>query len=326
MLDIKLIKTNPEVVKNNLKIRNQVEKIKWVDEISENHDNSIKIKKELDFLRHKRNTISEEVNLLKQDGKDISEKVQEIKELPHKIKELEENYEHLQYDIKEKLSNFPNLLDKTVPVGKDDNDNKLLKTFGKIPKFKFPVKDHTDLALNIGLLDLEKASKLSGARFYYLKNELVKLNLALINFALDLLRKKGFNLIQPPYLLRKSALSGAITFSTFEEAIYKIENEDLYLIGTAEHAINAFHSNETLDEKDLPLRYAGISSCFRKEAGAHGKDTKGIFRVHQFEKVEQFVFCTPDQAEKEFNFLLKNLEEIYKALKLPYRLVLLCSG
>src|SRR3989344_4817054 len=210
MLDIKFVKSNQEVVKKNLKNRNQLEKINWVDEIIKNYDNSIKIKKELDELRHKRNAISEEINLLKKQGKDISGKINEIKELPHKIKELEENYEHLQQNIKDKLSNFPNILDKSVPVGKDDNDNKILKTTGKTHKFKFNVKDHTDLALNLGLLDLERASKTSGARFFYLKNELVKLNLALINFALDSLRKKGFNLIQPPFMLRKSAIAGAI--------------------------------------------------------------------------------------------------------------------
>ena len=326
MLDIKFVKSNQEVVKKNLKIRNQLEKIKWVDEIIKNYDNSVKIKKELDFLRHKRNTISEEINILKKQGKDIAEKIKEIQELPHKIKELEENYEHLHYNVREKLSNLPNILDKTVPIGKDEKDNKILKTVGKIPKFKFTPKDHTDLALNLNILDLERASKVTGARFYYLKNELVTLNQALLNFALDLLKKKKFTLVQPPYLLKKEAISGAITFSTFEDTIYKIENEDLYLIGTAEHALNAYHLGDTINGEDLPLRFAGISPCFRKEAGAHGKDTKGIFRVHQFEKIEQFVFCKPEQAEKEFNFLLKNLEELFKSLKLPFRLSLLCSA
>jgi len=326
MIDIKFIKSNPEIVKNNLKVRNQIEKIKWIDEIIKDHDLSLKLKKDLDDLRHKRNTISEEINFLKKENKDISNKIKEIKELPNKIKELEENYEHLQTNIKNKLSNIPNIIDKIVPVGKDEKDNKILKSVGKIPKFKFKFKDHTDLALDLNLLDLEKASKVAGARFYYLKNDLVKLNYALINFAMDFLRKKKFSLLQPPYMLRKEIISGAITFATFEDTIYKIENEDLYLIGTAEHAINALYFNETFDESQLPQRFAGISPCFRKEAGAHGKDTKGIFRVHQFEKIEQFIFCTHNQAEKEFNFLLKNLEEIFKALKLPYRLVLLCSA
>ncbi len=326
MLDIKFVKSNQEVVKKNLKNRSQLEKIKWVDEIIQNHGKSIKIKKELDSLRNKRNVISEEINILKKQGKDTSQKIKEIKELPHKIKELEENYEHLTHDVKNKLSNLPNILDSSVPIGKDEKDNKIIKVVGKLPRFKFSIKDHTDLALALNVLDLDKAANVAGARFYYLKNELVKLNQALINFALDFLKKKKFTLMQPPYLLRKSAISGAITFSTFEDTIYKIENEDSYLIGTAEHALNAFHMNEILVEEDLPIRLAGISPCFRKEAGAHGKDTKGIFRVHQFEKIEQFIFCTPKQAEKEFSFILKNLEEIYRALRLPYRLSFLCSA
>ncbi len=326
MLDIKFVKSNSEVVKLNLKNRNQIDKIKWVDEIIRDYDLSLKIKKDLDDLRHKRNTISEEINFLKKENKDISKKVQEIKELPNKIKQLEENYWQLQHNVKEKLMNIPNILDKSVPIGKDEKDNKVLKSAGKIPKFKFKLKDHTDLCLDLDILDLDKAAKVAGARFYYLKNELVKLNLALINFAIDFLKKKKFNLIQPPYMLRKDIISGAITFASFEDTIYKIENEDLYLIGTAEHALNALYFNETLDESQLPLQFAGISPCFRKEAGAHGKDTKGIFRVHQFEKIEQFVFCTPDQAEKQYGLILKNLEEIFKALKIPYRLVLLCSA
>src|SRR3989344_2906529 len=296
MLDIKFIKSNPELVKTNLKNRNQLEKIKLIDELIINYNNSLKTKKELDLLRHRRNIISEEINKLKKENKDISEKIKEIKELPNKIKGLEENYETLQNSIKENLLDIPNILDIKVPIGKDENNNKVIKKIGKIPNFKFKIKDHTDLALHLDILDIDRAAKVSGARFYYLKNDLVKLNYALLNFAIDFLRKKGFNLIQPPYLLRKEAISGAISFKAFEDTIYKIENEDLYLIGTAEHALNSFYLNELINENELPIRFAGISPCFRKEAGAHGKDTKGIFRVHQFDKVEQFIFCKPEQA------------------------------
>src|SRR3989344_5090994 len=276
MLDIKFIKNNSNIVKENLKKRFQKEKIPWVEEIIKGYDNSIKIKKELDESRHKRNIISEEINLLKKQGKDISNKVKEIKDIPHKISALEENYNHLQKNIKDKVYNLPNILDKSVPLGENEQKNKVIKKVGAIKKPKFAVKNHADFASSLNLLDIEKASKVAGARFYYLKNDLVKLNQALLNFALDFLSKKKFTLIQPPYMLNKKSLSGAITFSTFEDTIYKIDNEDLYLIGTAEHAINAYHIDEVIDEKSLPLRYAGISPCFRKEAGAHGKDTKGI--------------------------------------------------
>ncbi|MEK6848763.1 MAG: serine--tRNA ligase [Nanoarchaeota archaeon] len=186
-------------------------------------------------------------------------------------------------------------------------------------------KGHEELLTALDSLNMEKAAKVAGARFYYLKRDIARLNFAIISFALDLLKSKGFVLMQPPYMLNKEALKGAVTLAAFEEMIYKIDGEDLYLIGTAEHAINAYHMNETLSNNELPLRYAGISPCFRKEAGAHGKDTKGIFRIHQFEKVEQFVFCVPGESAKEFELILKNTMEIFKALEIPFRAVLLSS-
>ncbi|MCL6500904.1 MAG: serine--tRNA ligase, partial [Candidatus Pacearchaeota archaeon] len=203
--------------------------------------------------------------------------------------------------------------------------NRVLKVIGKPKKFIFKARGHEELLLALDCLDIERAGKVAGARFYYLKRELVKLNQALINYALDFLAKKGFILIQPPYMLRKEALKGAINFAAFEEMIYKIQDEDMYLIGTAEHALNAYYLNEIIPSEKLPVRFAGISPCFRKEAGAHGKDTKGIFRIHQFEKVEQFVFCKPEQAEKEFDLILKNSIDLYRGLGIPFRVVLLAS-
>jgi seryl-tRNA synthetase len=175
-------------------------------------------------------------------------------------------------------------------------------------------------------VDLDRAAKVSGARFYFLKNDLVHLNYALIKYALDLIDKKGFTLYQPPYFLKRRAISGAIALSDFEDVIYKIEDEDLYLIGTSEHALLALHMDEILKGNDLPLKYAAISSCFRKEAGSHGRDTKGIFRVHQFEKVEQFIFSNPEKSWQEHQYLLANAEEFFQKLQLPYRIVNVCSG
>jgi len=222
------------------------------------------------------------------------------------------------------LKDIPNIVDKSVPVG-DSSHNKVIFEHGKKPKFEFSPKDHADIMESLKILDTKKASEVAGSRFYYLKGDLVKLNFAIINFAIDYLKEKGFEPIQPPYMLRKSALEGAIPLAAFEEMIYKIEGEDLYLIGTAEHAINAYHSNETINPNELPLRYAGVSPCFRKEAGSHGKDTKGIFRIHQFEKIEQFVFCKPEDSWREFELILKNSEEILKALEIPFRFVVLSS-
>jgi seryl-tRNA synthetase len=176
------------------------------------------------------------------------------------------------------------------------------------------------------MLDVEAAGKVAGARFYYIFDEIVELNYALINYALDFLSARGFRLVQPPYMLRREIMEGVIALEDFESMIYKVEGEDLYLIGTAEHPIAGLHAGEILDGRVLPLRYAGVSPCFRKEAGAHGKDTKGIFRVHQFEKVEQFVFCKPEQSWSEHELLIRNAEELYRGLGLPYRVVNICIG
>jgi seryl-tRNA synthetase len=186
--------------------------------------------------------------------------------------------------------------------------------------------DHVDIATRLNLLDQERAAKISGARFYFLKNELVQLNYALMRFALDFLSNKGYALVQPPYMIRREPMEGAVILKDFEDVIYKVDNEDMYLIGTSEHAIAAMHMDEILEGKKLPLRYAGVSPCFRKEAGAHGKDMKGIFRVHQFEKVEQFVYCRPEESWKEHESMLKISEEFFQQLELPYRVVLLCSA
>jgi seryl-tRNA synthetase len=176
------------------------------------------------------------------------------------------------------------------------------------------------------LVDLERAAKIAGARFYFLKNGLVQLNHALIQYAMDFLSQKNYTLVQPPYMINRGSMEGAIIAEDFENVIYKVENEDLYLIGTSEHAVAAMHSNEILDGTDLPLRYAGVSPCFRKEAGAHGKDQKGIFRVHQFEKIEQFVFSRPEESWKEHEQMLSIAEEFYQNLGIPYKVMLLSSG
>jgi seryl-tRNA synthetase len=214
----------------------------------------------------------------------------------------------------------------TVPFGEDDTGNVEIRRWGEISNFKFKVKDHIDLALALDLVDLDRAAKVSGARFYYLKNELVQLNYALIKYALDFIVEKGFTLYQPPYLLKRKAISGAIALFDFEDVIYKIADEDLYLIGTSEHALLALHMDEILNGNDLPLKYAAISTCFRKEAGSHGRDTKGIFRVHQFEKIEQFIFSNPEDSWAEHQRLITNAEEFFRQLKLPYRIVNVCSG
>ena len=243
----------------------------------------------------------------------------QLEELESKQNTVESDYAKLAYTV-------PNLIHETVPIGADATTNKEVRTWGKIPKLDFKIQDHVDFSVNSDLVDLERASKVAGARFYFLKNDLVRLNQALIQFGLEFLDEKNYKLIQPPYMINKKSMEGAIIAEDFENVIYKIQDEDLYLIGTSEHALVAMHSGEILDGKALPIRYAGISPCFRKEAGAHGKDQKGIFRVHQFEKIEQFVFSRPEDSWKEHEKMISVAEEFYQKLGIPYKVMILSSG
>jgi len=321
MLDIKLIRENPDLIKKSQKKKGFPEED--VDKVFSLDKQWRELKDEVDKLRNKRNIISKEINEAKKEGKNAKELLEEARKIPSLLAKKEKSMDELKEKRDSLLKEMPNLVDKSVPVG-DATHNKVIKNFGKIKKFSFQPKDHADILETLNLLDTKKASEVAGSRFYYLKGELVKLNLAIINFALDFLNKKGFTLIQPPFMLRKQALEGALPLNAFEEMIYKIEGEDLYLIGTAEHALNAYYMNEVI-EKTLPIKFAGFSPCFRKEAGSHGKDTKGIFRIHQFEKIEQFVFCRPEESWKEFELILKNSEEMLKKLEIPFRFVLLSS-
>jgi len=322
MIDIKLIRENPELVKESQKKRGMDEK--QVDQLLSLDKKWRELKDDSDKLRSSRNKVSEQINQAKKQGKNADKFIKEAKEIPEKLAKLEQELAHIADKRDSIWREIPNIVDKSVPIGGSEK-NKVIEEHGKIPKFKFTPKDHADLLIPLGLLDTQKASDVAASRFYYLKGDLVRLNYAIICFALDFLRSKEFTLVQPPYMLRRDILAGAIPLAAFEEMIYKIEGEDLYLIGTAEHAINAYHNNEIINV-DKPLRYAGISPCFRKEAGAHGKDTKGIFRIHQFEKVEQFIFCNPKDSWKEFDLILSNSREMLKQLEIPFRFIVLASG
>lgn len=326
MLDIKLIREKHSIIEENLKKRNLDSRL--VDNFLDVDNKLLKLKKEVDELRHRRNTLSLEINKLKKDKRqdEVEEKIAEAKKIPEKIKQGEIRLKVVEKEWRDLLFNLPNIIEKDVPVGKSEKDNKVVRKVGKIPKFKFKIKDHVELGEGLDIIDLKKASEVSGARFYYLKNEAVLLSLALQKFALDFLGKKKFKLIEPPFMLRKKPYEGVISLQDFADMLYKIQDEDLYLIATSEHSVAPFFMNEILKEKQLPERFVAVSPCFRKEAGSHGKDTKGIFRVHQFNKVEEFIFCTEKQAEKEMKLLLQNAEIIYKKLKIPYRIVNICSS
>ena len=321
MIDVKLLREHPEAVKANLKKRGLDEG--QVDFFLDLDEKWRVVKKQVDELRARRNLLSKKINEAKKGELSVLNLLAEAKEIPKKIEERENQLNFFDKERFELWRKFPNMIDKSVPVG-DETKNKVLKKYRVVKKKKIK-EGHAEILEKLKFVDTQKAGEVAGSRFYYLKKDLVRLNYAIISFALDFLQEKGFELIQPPYMLKKEILEGAITFDVFEDAIYKIENEDLYLIGTAEHALNAMKSNEVLNLKELPLRFAGVSPCFRKEAGAHGKDTKGIFRTHQFEKVEQFVFCKPKDSWKEFEFILNNSIELFKKLEIPFRTVLLAS-
>ncbi|MBI2629094.1 serine--tRNA ligase [Candidatus Pacearchaeota archaeon] len=330
MLDINLIRKNPEIVKQSQKKRGLAEGD--IDKILKLDKEWRELKEEVDNLRSKRNKVSERINQAKKEKKpsnQINQLIEEARKIPQLLAEKEKEESEKKQARDNILKDIPNIIDKSVPVG-DASKNKTIKAYGKPKKLKsktgFKPKDHADILESLELLDTKKASEVAGSRFYYLKGDLVKLNFAIINFALDFLRNKKFILIQPPYMLRREILEGALPLTSFEEMIYKIQDEDLYLIGTAEHSLNAYYSNEIIDIKELPIRLAGISPCFRKEAGAHGKDTKGIFRTHQFEKVEQFVFCNPKDSWKEFDLILNNTIGMFKLLGIPFRTIVLASG
>ena len=323
MLDPKLIKENPEIIRNMLKSR----AVEFdLDGLIESDQKRREFIIKTDELRKKKNQVAIIISEKKKGGEDISLILAEMKNISNDLTKLETEQENVEKKYLKLASTIPNLVHESVPIGPDDSANKEIKKWGKIPEFDFKIKDHIDISEDLKLVDLERASKVAGSRFYYLKNDLVRLNQALINFGLDFLAEKGYSLVQPPYMINRESMEGAVIAEDFEEVIYKVQDEDLYMIGTSEHAMAAMHSKEIMEGKDIPMKYAGISPCFRKEAGAHGRDQKGIFRVHQFDKIEQFVFSKPEDSWKEHEKMLAIAEEFYQKLEIPYRIILLSTG
>lgn len=323
MLDPKIIKENPQVIQEMLKSRNVDFDLNGLIE-SDKQRRDLILK--TDELRKKKNQFALEISQKKKSGQDVSSILDEMKRISQELSLLESNQEDTEKEYKKLALTVPNLIHQTVPIGIDDSANKEIKKWGEIPEFDFKINDHIDISEKLGLVDLERAAKVAGARFYYLKNDLVRLNQALIHYALEFLAEKNYSLVQPPYMINHQSMEGAVIADDFEEVIYKIEDEDLYMIGTSEHAMAAMHSGEIIEGSKLPLRYAGVSACFRKEAGAHGRDQKGIFRVHQFDKIEQFVFTRPEDSWKEHERMISIAEEFYQNLEIPHRVMLLSSG
>jgi seryl-tRNA synthetase len=326
MLDINFVRENPEVVKASEKKRGH--DLKLVDQLLGFDKNWRKELKVMETLKRTRNLVSEEINQAKKSSNSslAEKKIKEMKKVVTAIKTSEDKVNALLNSRNTTLKQVGNVLHDSVAIGKDDSENEEIKKVGKTPTFDFKIKDHIQLGLELDIIDLDTAAKNSGARFYYLKNEGALLSLALQRFAIDRILAKKYSLISTPVMLNRAALEGGVNLSEFEDTIYKIENEDLYLIGTSEHPLVALHKDQVLSEDDLPLKICGVSACFRKEAGSHGRDDKGIFRVHQFNKVEQIVYCKPENSYKFFDEMQKNAEEMFKELGIPFRVVRICTG
>jgi seryl-tRNA synthetase len=326
MLDIKLVRENPELVRNNLVKRGDPENLRMLDELIDFDQKWRQHLTKLNELRHVRRLITTEIASLKKKGKNANKEILKGKAVDTEITTSEKQVNECEEKTRYYLMRLPNLLHESVPTGKDENDNVQVRIWGKTPDFDFPVKDHIDLGLGLDIMDIERAGKIAGARFFYLKREGVLLDMVLMSFALEEMVKKGHTPVEPPFLMRREPYEGVVALSDFEDVLYKVENEDLYMIATSEHPMAAMFMDEVLKAEDLPLKLVGVSANFRKEAGAHGKDTRGIFRTHQFNKIEQFIFCKPEDSWKMHEELIRNAEDLVQKLGLPYRVVNDCTG
>ncbi|MBI4823260.1 MAG: serine--tRNA ligase [Nitrospirae bacterium] len=323
MLDTRFVRENVEIVKTALRKRGYKLSLSPLLELEEQRRNLIK---EVDTLRAKRNAVSEEIGKLKAHKKDISALHTEMKEVSAKIKELEEKERELDENIKAFLLDIPNIPHPSVPYGKDETENKVERTWGEIREFDFPPLNHWDIGEMLGIIDFERAGKISGARFSIMKGLGAKLERALMNFMLDINTSKGYIEVFPPIIVNKDSMTGTGQLPKFEHELFKIVDPEFYLIPTAEVSVTNIHREEILNEKDMPIYYTAFTPCFRKEAGSYGKDTRGLIRQHQFNKVELVKFVKPEDSYTELETLTKDAEDILQRLGLPYRVVSLCTG
>ena len=321
MIDIDLFRKNPEVFREEIKKRNMNIKI---DEDLEFDAARRKLISEVDELRALKNENSKKMPKLS--GEDRGKAITEMKKINERLAILEKELQEKNEEFNLRLSNYPNISHKTTPVGKDENDNVPVFFYGNKPEFDFKVKNHVELGKSLDILDDEKGAQLSGARFVYLKNEAVFLEFALISYVLKILYSKGFVPVIPPVLVKERAMYGTGFLPAEKNQYYKIESDDLYLVGTAEVPLCSYHADDILDAKTLPLKYCGFSTCFRREAGSYGKDMGGMFRVHQFDKIEMFIFSNPENSWDDYEFLRDTLEEIFRGLGLHYRILNMCTG
>lgn len=327
MLDITLIREHPELVKKNIARRGAKFTPSVVDKLVQADKEWRELKGKTDELRHERNKITHEITLLSKEKKDISALVKKAKSLPDEIKANEEKLEKLRKEADTLLLSIPNLMDDSVPQGKGAEENPVIKTVGKANTPSFELKNHAELLTELGLADFEAGISNAGKGFNYLLGDIALLDLALQRYGVEFLLKHGFTPVVPPILLNHETLLGALNgLQDFENVVYKVEGEDLYLIGTAEHALVSLYKNKTFDKKDLPRKVFAVTPCFRKEIGGHGIDTKWLFRMHQFNKVEQVVFSTPEESAEMLKHMQSLTEQFFKSLGVPYRVIEICSG
>ena len=328
MIDIKLIRENRDLVKENIKKKFQDEKLPLVDTVYSYDEEVRKLKQEGDLLRKKRKDKSEQIGILMRDKKideanKLKEEVSQINEL---IKEKEDMESDLNQKIKDIMMKIPNIIDKSVPIGKDDSENVEIEKFGEpvVPKYEIPY--HADILASINGLDKESSGRTSGNGFYYLMGDAARLTTAMINYARDYMIDKGFIYVIPPFMIRSDVVTGVMSFKEMDAMMYKIEGEDLYLIGTSEHSMIGKFKDQIVKKNELPITMTSYSPCFRKEVGAHGIEERGIYRVHQFEKQEMIVICEPEDSMDWYNKMWSYTVEIFRNLNIPVRTLECCSG
>ncbi len=328
MIDINLIRENKELVKENIKKKFQDHKLSLVDEIYDLDINFRKIKTEADNTRSEKNRLSDSIGSLMREGK--KEEAESIKtkvsEMNNKISSLELEEDELSKKIKKLMYQIPNIIDKSVPIGKNDSENVEIEKFGEQTKYDFEIPYHTDILEKLNGIDLDSARRVSGNGFYYLTGDIARLHSAILTYARDFMIDKGFTYVIPPFMIHGEVVEDVMSFEEMDNMMYKIEGEDLYLIGTSEHSMIGRYKDTILNEKELPLTLTSYSPCFRKEKGAHGIEERGIYRIHQFEKQEMVVICKPEESMKYFNDMWKYTVELFRSLDIPVRTIECCSG
>ena len=328
MLDMKFVRENPDIVKENIKKKFQDYKLPLVNEVLMEDKELRQTQQHADDLRANRKKISKEIGVLMGQGKkDEAEAIkQQIAEIAHELDALEEKEDKLRESVREKMMQIPNIIDESVPIGKDDSENVELEKFGEpiVPNFEIPY--HTEIMERLSGIDLDAARRVAGNGFYYLMGDIARLHSAILSYARDFMINKGFTYVVPPYMIRSSVVDGVMSFAEMDGMMYKIEGEDLYLIGTSEHSMIGKFKDTILEEKDLPYTYTSYSPCFRKEKGAHGIEERGVYRIHQFEKQEMIVVCKPEESMEWFKKLYMNTVEFFRSLDIPVRTLECCSG